>query len=336
MALASHVRGFLPHHVKIMKVALAIAIIRQKPLGESVKDFTQQLSLQFSQLQTDWKTKATQLEAELLRARQELVECQLQTELQRAPPLSSLPSHLTSGSSSSHGDGGSGIIESSQSDSEWQSSGYSSSYQENSQCPDGEESTSIKDRDDGGQLVCGGKGSSTSRDRFEKDNGSCLGSIKDHKEAVDERIRNHMKFFSSVSSLAKIQHHFSSVLHSDLRVTLRDTVLSAIRGLSDAVAGRVCIQEALLENSAENIVATLQFAMMAKFQQELTDACTQLLTVLIGTRLNTAPGQTISNAILCKVIMLLCRLPRLFQFAVGGLTKRISSCAHALSKAMHR
>ena len=50
---------------------------------------------------------------------------------------------------------------------------------------------------DGGQLVCGGKGSSTSRDRFEKDNGSCLGSIKDHKEAVDERIRNHMKFFSS-------------------------------------------------------------------------------------------------------------------------------------------
>ena len=150
------------------------------------------------------------------------------------------------------------------------------------------------------------------------------------------------------------------------------------------MAGRVCIQEALLENSAENIVgmcdsvyancfvclsafsfavlqhtpATLQFAMMAKFQQELTDACTQLLTVLIGTRLNTAPGQTvwlsvqpcsactqlhvfyytfqISNAILCKVIMLLCRLPRLFQFAVGGLTKRISSCAHALSKAMHR
>ena len=92
-------------------------------------------------------TQATQLEAELLRARQELVECQLQTELQRAPPLSSLPSHLTSGSSSSHGDGGSGIIESSQSDSEWQSSGYSSSYQENSQCPDGEESTSIKDRD---------------------------------------------------------------------------------------------------------------------------------------------------------------------------------------------
>ena len=53
-----------------------------------------------------------------------------------------------------------------------------------------------------------------------------------------------MYSFSAVSSLAKIEHHFSSVLHSDLRVTLRDTVLSAIRGeegTPDLISNTSCL-----------------------------------------------------------------------------------------------
>ena len=59
----------------------ALAIIRQKPEGVSAKDYTSHLALQFSQLQTNWRDKATQLERELLRTRQELATYQVRCEL---------------------------------------------------------------------------------------------------------------------------------------------------------------------------------------------------------------------------------------------------------------
>lgn len=90
---------FLPHHIKIMKVALvcmcgcddkydeaflyilkALAIIRQKPEGVSCREYTERLALQFSQLQVDWKQKAQQLQQEVLRTRQELTKFQIQSE----------------------------------------------------------------------------------------------------------------------------------------------------------------------------------------------------------------------------------------------------------------
>lgn len=59
----------------------ALAIIRQKPEGVSAKDYTSRLALQFNQLQTNWREKATQLERELLRTRQELATFQVRCEL---------------------------------------------------------------------------------------------------------------------------------------------------------------------------------------------------------------------------------------------------------------
>ncbi len=59
----------------------ALAIIRRKPEGVSGEEYTRRLSLQLSQLQTDWRTKAVRLERELLRTRQELVNCQVAREL---------------------------------------------------------------------------------------------------------------------------------------------------------------------------------------------------------------------------------------------------------------
>jgi hypothetical protein len=91
------VRRFLPHHIKIMKVALvsvhhhdhisscccspqALAIIRQKPEGISSREYTERLALQFSELQVDWRERVLQLQQELLRTRQELTRFQIQAE----------------------------------------------------------------------------------------------------------------------------------------------------------------------------------------------------------------------------------------------------------------
>ena len=54
----------------------------------SAREFTERLSLQFSQLQTNWKSKAEQLERELLRTRQDLIKFQINSELSL---LSSFP-----------------------------------------------------------------------------------------------------------------------------------------------------------------------------------------------------------------------------------------------------
>ena len=62
-------------------------ILRQKPSGVSAREFTECLSLQFSQLQTDWKSRAEQLERELLRTRQDLVKFQISSEVSATNPF---------------------------------------------------------------------------------------------------------------------------------------------------------------------------------------------------------------------------------------------------------
>ena len=59
----------------------ALAILHQKPNGVSSREFTERLSLQFSQLQTNWRSRAEQLERELLRTRQDLIKFQLSSEV---------------------------------------------------------------------------------------------------------------------------------------------------------------------------------------------------------------------------------------------------------------
>ena len=84
--------------------------------------------------------------------------------------------------------------------------------------------------------------------------------VGDEGGVLEERIRAHVKFLSSgkcanvtpntcfcvphqyspvflctVSSLVNAQHQLSVVTTSDLRITLRDTVLSAIRGESSLI-----------------------------------------------------------------------------------------------------
>ena len=65
----------------------ALAILRQKPVGIAAREFTERLSLQFSQLQTNWKSKAEQLERELLKTRQDLIKCQLNSDVSKSDSL---------------------------------------------------------------------------------------------------------------------------------------------------------------------------------------------------------------------------------------------------------
>ncbi|XP_075058771.1 meiosis-specific protein MEI4 [Mixophyes fleayi] len=55
------------------KVALAIAIIRNRPEGKSSRVYTEELAKQVSKKDVDWKAKAMVLEAEVLHLRQEIL-----------------------------------------------------------------------------------------------------------------------------------------------------------------------------------------------------------------------------------------------------------------------
>ena len=92
------------------------------------------------------------------------------------------------------------------------------------------------------------------RDRWKGEHGESEDRVSDGSGVLEERVRAHVKFLSSgtcasltpntrfcvphqytlctVSSLVNAQHHLSVVTTSDLRITLRDTVLSATRGES--------------------------------------------------------------------------------------------------------
>ena len=69
----------------------ALAILHQKPEGVSALEFTERLSLQFSRAQTNWKGRVEQLERELLRTRQELMKCQIHSEISTTNPFSRDP-----------------------------------------------------------------------------------------------------------------------------------------------------------------------------------------------------------------------------------------------------
>lgn len=56
-------------------------MIRSKPEGVSGEEHAQSLACQWSNKQTDWREKATHLERELLRNRQELAKYQLSSQL---------------------------------------------------------------------------------------------------------------------------------------------------------------------------------------------------------------------------------------------------------------
>ena len=72
----------------------ALAILHQKPNGVSAREFTERLLLQFSQLQTNWKSRAEQLERELLRTRQDLIKFQINSEISSVTnPFSQDPYH---------------------------------------------------------------------------------------------------------------------------------------------------------------------------------------------------------------------------------------------------
>ncbi|XP_078504222.1 meiosis-specific protein MEI4 isoform X2 [Lissotriton helveticus] len=54
------------------KMALALAIIRTKPVGRSAKSYTEYLAKEISGHELNWKSKVKELEAEVLRLRQQL------------------------------------------------------------------------------------------------------------------------------------------------------------------------------------------------------------------------------------------------------------------------
>ena len=109
----------------------------------SSREYTERLALQFSQLQLDWRERTVQLQQELLRTRQELTKYQIQSETLNQTHKNSIatgawlallyrPAVLT------HTHTHTGIH---WNDSEWQSSGYSSSFPLTSQ--DGEQATQV-------------------------------------------------------------------------------------------------------------------------------------------------------------------------------------------------
>lgn len=94
------------------------------------------------------------------------------------------------------------------------------------------------------------------RDKWKGEHCESEDRVSDGSGVLEERVRAHVKFLSSgtcasltpntcfyvphqymytlctVSSLVNAQHHLSVVTTSDLRITLRDTVLSATSGES--------------------------------------------------------------------------------------------------------
>ena len=68
-----------PHLINYMRLAVAVAIIKWKPARQSAQEYTEQLCIEFRQMQLKWKA-----EVEELRAKISLLQSQLQKETQ--PP----------------------------------------------------------------------------------------------------------------------------------------------------------------------------------------------------------------------------------------------------------
>ncbi|XP_065916508.1 meiosis-specific protein MEI4-like isoform X2 [Dysidea avara] len=75
-------KQFFPYQINIMKLALALVIIRRKPRGVSAKEYATRLAVSFNQVQEDWKEKCAKAETELIFVRQKLVEMKLEREVE--------------------------------------------------------------------------------------------------------------------------------------------------------------------------------------------------------------------------------------------------------------
>ncbi|XP_033635960.1 meiosis-specific protein MEI4-like [Asterias rubens] len=68
------------HRISRLKVAVACTVIRTKPSHLTAKQFAESLGQKERKTQSDWKSRATELEAELLRTRQQLAMTRLREE----------------------------------------------------------------------------------------------------------------------------------------------------------------------------------------------------------------------------------------------------------------
>lgn len=65
---------FIPAwHVRLAKLGVALAVIKNKPAGKSGRQHAEYLSAQLKHQEENWKRKAEELKEEVLSLRQELV-----------------------------------------------------------------------------------------------------------------------------------------------------------------------------------------------------------------------------------------------------------------------
>jgi len=59
-----------------VKVALAVAVIRSRPLGMTGREYAEQLFLQSQRRQLFWRTRGERLKEEVLQLKQQLIQTQ--------------------------------------------------------------------------------------------------------------------------------------------------------------------------------------------------------------------------------------------------------------------
>ncbi|XP_064396125.1 meiosis-specific protein MEI4-like [Halichondria panicea] len=300
---------FQPHHIKIMKVALALAIIRRKPEGVSGEEYTRRLSRQLGQLQTDWRKKAVHLERELLRTRQELVNCQVAKELNQQKESCEIYSQ----------------VDPVQTDCEWTSSGYSSSFNQDEPPETLKLNTCItlQDRKESGLSLAPG-----SHDNSLSDSG------KEGEGAIQERIFGHVKFCSSVSAIMGVHKQLSDLVAFDLRANLHDTLIDAMKGLTEALecggwSSSTPVQKLFIP-AANSIVDCLQLWLLTPVLPDLTKACKFLISALVQHIVSKS-----SSPILCSVLVVLCGVQGVVVYTVEEIVKGITNTAQHLSDALN-
>lgn len=234
--------GYMGHHIKIMKVALAIAILRQKPETVSAVDFTHDLALRLQGSEVRWRGRAHELERELLRTRQELVTCQLQA------------AHLTSQAGA---EGWSQCSHGGEEEKECQSEGYFSARPPGSGGAPGGMAPAAP----------GGLSVSTPREKVEEG---------------DEGFDAHVKFCHSLSRIERLHRKLPPAVACVIQDTFKDTMLDAIRGLKESLSGanRLSCPQKIL-SVIPCITDFLCSSLLAPAKLELTDAVISLADVLL-------------------------------------------------------
>ncbi|KAL5484467.1 hypothetical protein EMCRGX_G020975 [Ephydatia muelleri] len=264
------------NHIRIMKVALAIAIVRQKPNGMRVREYVENLALQFTQLQGNWRHKALKLEQELLCLRQELVQCQLRPQLRSAE------------SQEIHG-----FLP-------W---------------------TQLEDRDKPQSVLWGSEDGALPTGDISMDTSTCVGR---------ERIRTHVRFLSSVSTLMHANHYLSLVGVADLRAAVQDTVIDATKALGQVLeSGDPGISSyQSLEAVVTTVRDTIRSPLMRPFESDLMKCCEELQSSLVK-HLRRHHGE---NGVFSVQLALciLCTFPPLFAKTLDELADQVGTCSEAL------